>query len=39
MIQHIHGHSVDHGDLLSVILKHEHHVEVLKMELNSLEVD
>lgn len=38
MVQHIHGHRIHHGHLLSIVLEHEHHVEVLEVELHSLEV-
>ena len=38
MIKHGHGDGGDHGNLLVVILEDEHHVEILKAELNSLKV-
>lgn len=38
MIQHIHRHGIHHSDLLRVIFEHKHHVEVLEVELYSLEV-
>ena len=39
MVQLLHGYSVHHGDLASVVLEDEHHVKVLEVELNSLEVN
>lgn len=33
------GDGVDHGDLLGVVLVDHHHVEVLEVELDPLEVD
>lgn len=39
MIQHVHWYSVHHADLPRIVLEDENHVEVLEVELHSLEVD
>ena len=39
MIKHGHGDGGDHGNLLVVILEDEHHVKVLKTELDTFKVD
>ena len=39
MVQLLHGYSVHHGHLASVVLEDEHHIEVLEVELYSLEVN
>lgn len=38
MVQHVHGYGIDHGCLSNVILEDKDHVEVLKVELDTLEV-
>ena len=38
VVQHGHGHRVDHGHLASVVLEDEHHVKVLQLELHALKV-
>lgn len=39
MVQHIHRYGVNHGRLPVVIFEDEHHIEVLQMELDTLEMD
>ena len=39
VVEHVHGDGGDHADLLGVILEDEHHVEVLQLKLDSLEVN
>lgn len=39
VIQHIHGDGIDHRHLPVIILEDEHHIKILEMESNSLEVN
>lgn len=39
VVEHVHRDSIDHGHLLRIVLEDEDHVEVLQVELNTLEVN
>ena len=39
MIEHIHWHRRNHGYFAVIVLEDEHHVEILQVKLDTLEVD